>query len=132
MRHGRNILLVGLLVALLACPEAIAAGGYRAHAAPPAYDSSALELVGKGFYRSRAKRRVLRVTVCLRKRIGRRFFDVRCSPPATAERARRVSAEVTVPGCVRGLWRTTVLGEALDRNGNLVNQTNAVSRPFRC
>ncbi len=132
MRHSRQILLVGLALALLACPEAIAAGGCRAHAARPSYDSAPLELVGKGFYRSRAKRRALRVTVCLRKRIGRRFFDVRCSPPTTAERARRVWAQVSVPGCVRGIWRTTVLGEALDRNRNLVNQTSAVSRPFRC
>jgi hypothetical protein len=131
MRNGRYILAVGLLLAVLLGADALAAGGYKAHAARPAYDSSALALVGQGTFHSDAKRKELRITVCLRKRVGKRFFDVRCSP-ATATKARKVVAQVSVPGCVSGTWRTTVVGEAFDRMGNLLNTTSALSRPFRC
>lgn len=132
MRNGRYIFIVGLLLAVLVGADALAAGGYKAHATRPSFDSATLELLGKGIYRSDAKRKQLRITVCLRKRVGKRSFDVRCSPTNTAESARKVSAQVSVPGCVRGVWRTRVIGEAFDRKGNLLDQSTAVSRPFRC
>lgn len=131
MRNGRYILVVGLLLAVLLGADALAAGGYRAHATRPAYNPAALELVGKGTFHSDAKRKELRVSVCLRKRVGKRFFDVRCSP-ATATSTRKVVAVVSVPGCVSGTWRTVVVGEAFDRRGNLLNSSSDVSRPFRC
>jgi hypothetical protein len=70
------------------------------------------------------------VTVCLRKRFGSVSFTVRCST-ATGS-GRRVKASVSVPGCVKGVWRTTVVGEALGRDGNWTDQASAVSRRFRC
>ena len=130
MRNGRYILLVGALAALLLAPGALAAGGFQAQARRPAYDSSALELVGKGVYKSDAKRRTLRLTVCLRKRVGKRFFDVRCATASGT--GKRVKGQVSVPGCVSGAWKTTVVGEALDRDGNLLDTSSAASRIFRC
>jgi hypothetical protein len=132
MRNGRYIFLVGVLLTALIAANALAAGGYKAHANRPSFDSATLELLGNGTYRSDSKRKQLRITVCLRKRVGGRSFDVRCSPTNTAEKARKVTAQVSVPGCVRGVWRTRVVGEAFDRNGNLLDQSTAVSRPFRC
>ena len=73
----------------------------------------------------------LQVTVCLRKRFGRRFFDVRCAT-TTAGKGRRVVGQVSVPGCVPGVWRTTAVGEALNRKGEWVHQARSVSRRFRC
>lgn len=130
MRNGRYIVVVGLLLAALLAPSALAAGSFQAHANRPAYDGSSLQLTGKGIYRSDSKRKTMRVTVCLRHRIGKRFFDVRCA--TTSGSGKKVKGQVSVPGCVKGAWKTTVLGEALDRNGNLLNQSSAASRVFRC
>lgn len=134
MRNGRYILIACLLLALLpaadAFADAFAGAGFQAQAHRPAYDSSALELLGSGVYRSESKRKTLSVTVCLRKRVGRRFFDVRCT--SSTGSGKKVKAQVSVPGCVAGTWKTTVSGEAHDRDGNLLDQSSAVSRPFRC
>jgi len=131
MRNGRYILAIALLLAALAASEALAAAGsYEARAGRPAYDSSSLQLVGKGAYRTPTRHAQLRITVCLRKRTAGRFFDVRCE--TAAAKGKRVKAQVSVPGCVKGIWRTSAVGEAFDRSGNLINQAGAVSRPFRC
>ena len=130
MRNGRYILAAGMILAALLATDALAAGGYEAHARRPAYDSSSLELVGKGAYGSDSKHKTMRITVCLRKRVGKRFFDVRCATASGS--GKKVKGQVSVPGCVAGAWKTTVVGEALDRNGNLLNQSSAASRIFRC
>jgi hypothetical protein len=46
--------------------------------------------------------------------------------------AKRVTAEVSVPGCVKGSWRTTATGEALNPKGEWVHQASATSAPFKC
>lgn len=120
-----------VLVALLACTgPAFAAGGFEARARRPVFDSSALELIGAGGYRSATPSRAVRVTVCLRKRYGRRLFDVRCASASANNQA--VRAQVTVPGCVSGIWRTTALGETLGPHGNWVDRATSVSRAYRC
>jgi hypothetical protein len=138
MRNVRQInrrlaLLVGAAVAatvLLAAVGAAAAGSFAAHAQRPAYDASALELRGHGGYTTARKHSELRVTVCLQKRLGGRAFPVRCETGVAA--GRRVSAEVSVPGCVKGSWRTTSTGEALNPKGEWVHQASATSAPFKC
>ena len=132
MRNGRYIFVISLLLAAFAASEALAAAaGYEARAGRPNYDSSSLQLVGKGSYRTPTRHAQLRVTVCLRKRTAGRFFDVRCET-ATAARGKRVKAQVSVPGCVKGVWRSSTVGEAFGRGGALLNQASAVSKAFRC
>lgn len=131
MRNGRYIFVIALLLAALAGTEALAAGSYEARAGRPVYDSGSLQLLGQGTYRTPTRHAELRVTVCLRKRTAGRFFDVRCET-ATAAKGKRVKAEVSVPGCVKGVWRTSAVGEAFGRGGALLNQASAVSKPFRC
>ena len=55
---------------------------------------------------------------------------MRCE--TTTGSGRKVKGQVSVPGCVAGVWRTTVVGEALNRDGEWVNQASAVSPRFRC
>ncbi|HVW47846.1 MAG TPA: hypothetical protein VHA76_12375 [Solirubrobacterales bacterium] len=138
MRKTRQISrrLTILAIAALAAGAALAAvgvaaaGPYAAHAARPAYDKGALELKGRGGYATLLSHAKLRVTVCLQKRIDGRAFPVRCETGTGA--GRRVSAEVGVPGCVKGSWRTTATGEALNRKGEWVGRATATSAPFKC
>jgi hypothetical protein len=130
MRNGRYIAALALLLAAFFAAEALAASSYSAHARRPAFDDTTLELVGKGSYRSARPHSELRVTVCLRKRTAGRFFDVRCETASAA--GKRVKAQVSVPGCVAGLWRTSSVGEALGRGGGWIKQASAASKPFRC
>jgi hypothetical protein len=116
--------------ALLAAVGAAAAGTFAAHAQSPAYDASTLELRGHGGYTTARKHSELRVTVCLQKRLGGRAFPVRCETGVAA--GKRVTAEVSVPGCVKGSWRTTATGEALNPKGEWVHQASATSAPFKC
>lgn len=116
--------------ALFAAVGAEAAGTFAAHAQRPAYDASALELRGQGGYTTARKHSELRVTVCLQKRLGGRAYSVRCETGVAA--GKRVSAEVSVPGCVQGSWRTTSTGEALNPKGEWVHQASATSAPYRC
>jgi len=116
--------------ALLAAVGAEAAGTFAAHAQRPAYDASALELRGHGGYTTARKHSELRVTVCLQKRLGGRAYSVRCETGVAA--GKRVTAEVSVPGCVQGSWRTTSTGEALNPKGEWVHQASATSAPYRC
>jgi hypothetical protein len=131
---SRRLALFGMVVlaatALYAAVGADAAGSFAAHAARPAYDTSSLELVGHGGYATARGHTELRVTVCLRKSVGRRSFRVRCQTAGAA--GRRVSAEVSVPGCVQGTWRTTATGEALGPKGVWVHQASATSARFHC
>ena len=137
----RNVRLISRRLALLATAVAAAtalhaavgaeaAGTFAAHAQRPAYDASALELRGHGGYTTARQHSELRVTVCLQKRLGGRAFSVRCETGVAA--GRRVTAEVSVPGCVQGSWRTTSTGEALNRKGEWVHQASATSAPYRC
>ncbi len=130
MKNGRYILTATLLIAALCAQMASAAGSSEARARRPSYDSSALELTGVGGYRTEVRHAQLRVTVCLRKKVGARSFDVRCE--TTTGSGRRVIGQVSVPGCVKGVWRTTAIGEALSRDGTWINQAAAVSPRFRC
>jgi hypothetical protein len=130
MRIGRYILALALTAAAIGAAPASADAAAEAHASKPAYDAGSLELIGSGSFRTDTRHSQLRVTVCLRKRFGRVSFTVRCST-ATGS-GRRVKESVSVPGCVKGVWRTTVTGEALGRNGNWTDQASAVSRRFRC
>ncbi|MBS1860470.1 MAG: hypothetical protein JSS68_02040 [Actinobacteria bacterium] len=116
--------------AALAAVGAAAAGTFAARAQAPSYDSSALELTGRGAYTTARGHAELRVTVCLQKRLAGRAFPVRCQTATGA--GKRVSAEVAVPGCVKGTWRTTATGEALGPQGEWVHRASATSAPFRC
>jgi len=133
-RNSRRLgLLATVAVAvttLLAAVGAEAAGSFAAHAQRPAYDASALELRGHGGYTTARKHTELKVTVCLQKRLGARVFSVRCETAVAA--GKRVTAEVSVPGCVKGSWRTTSTGEALNPKGEWVHQASATSAPYRC
>ena len=131
---SRRVALLGVAVlaamGLYAAVGADAAGTFAAHAQRPSYDSGALELKGTGGYTTARAHGELKVTVCLRKRLGGRSFSVRCATGTGA--GTRVSAEVAVPGCVKGSWRTTATGEALNKKGAWVHQASATSAPFRC
>jgi hypothetical protein len=132
--HNRRIALVGMVVlvatALYAAVAADAAGTFAAHAQKPTYDKGALELKGHGGYTTARRHSELRVTVCLQKRFGGRVYSVRCGEATAA--GKRVTAEVGVPGCVKGTWRTTSTGEALNPKGEWVHQASATSAPFKC
>jgi hypothetical protein len=131
---SRRVALLGTTVlaamGLYAAVGADAAGTFAAHAARPSYDTGALELKGHGGYTTVRRHPELRVTVCLQKRLGGRSFSVRCTTGAGA--GKRVSAEVGVPGCVKGSWRTTSTGEALNRQGAWVHRASATSASFHC
>ena len=133
-RISRRVALLGTVVlaamGLYGALGADAAGTFAAHATRPAYDTGALELKGRADYTTARRHAELRVTVCLQKRLGGRSFSVRCATATGA--GRRVSAEVGVPGCVKGTWRTTATGEALNKRGAWVHQASATSAPFRC
>ena len=94
-----TILAIAALAALVAAVGAAAAGTFAAHARTPSYDSGALELTGHGGYTTARRHTELRVTVCLRKRLGGRAFSVRCQTGTGS--GKRVTAEVGVPGCVK-------------------------------
>jgi hypothetical protein len=131
---SRRVALLGTAVlaclALYGAVGADAAGTYAAHAGRPSYDAGALELKGDGAYTTARVHTELKVTVCLQKRLGGRSFAVRCATGTGS--GRRVTAEVGVPGCVKGSWRTTATGEALNKKGAWVHQASATSAPFKC
>ncbi len=131
---SRRLALLGMVVlvatGLYAAVGADAAGTYVAHAAPPTYDTSALELLGDGAYTSLRGDTELPVTACLQKALGARVFSIR-GQTGTAT-GRRVTAQVAVPGCVKGSWRTTSSGEALSPKGEWVHRASATSAPYRC
>ena len=131
---SRRVVLLGTAVlvgmGLYAAVGADAAGTFAAQAQRPSYDSGTLELTGHGSYTTARTHTELKVTVCLEKRLRGRSFSVRCATgTGTGE---RVAAEVAVPGCVKGTWRTTANGEARNKKGAWVHRTSATSAPFRC
>jgi hypothetical protein len=120
-----------VLAALVAAPMSVLAhGSFQAHARQPQFDSGSLRLVGSGGYVTERRHQQIRVTVCLRKRYGSRFFAVRCMTDSDSDR--RVRAQVSVPGCVDGVWRTTALGEALGRSGEWTHAAFDASPRFVC
>jgi hypothetical protein len=133
-KSDRGPLLCALIVALasLAAVPAVVLGhgASGTHAVRPAFDQGALRLVGAGGYATERRHRGIRVTVCLRKRYGGRFFTVRCETDYDDDR--RVRARVSVPGCVDGVWRTTALGEAMGRSGEWTHDAFDASLPHRC
>jgi hypothetical protein len=131
---SRRVVLLGTVVlaamGLYAAVGADAAGNFAAHAVSPSYDTGALELKGHGGYATARSHSGLRVTVCLQKRLGGRSFSVRCATGTGTGKG--VSAEVSVPGCVKGTWRTTATGEARNPKGDWVDRASATSAPFSC
>src|ERR1700749_1492009 len=71
---SRRVVLLGTaglaLLGLYGAVGADAAGTFAAHAQRPSYDSGALELKGHGGYTTVRPHAELRVTVCLRERLG--------------------------------------------------------------
>ncbi len=127
----RRWIAIPLLAAAVLTPAlALAHGSSDAAARRPAFDGGSLKLVGVGAYATSRKHSAIRVTVCLNKRYGRQFFQVQCRTHYDTDR--RVKARVSVPGCVKGVWRTTAEGAALGRGGNWGHGASDSSRPFRC
>lgn len=124
--------IAGLCALALAAVPVIAAahGSATAGAKKPAYDASALELVGRGGFATERKHAAIRVTVCLRKRSNGRFLAVRCETSTDTDR--RVRGRVAVPGCVDGVWRTTAFGEAINRRGVVAHTASKVSAKLVC
>jgi hypothetical protein len=130
IRARRWIALAVLALAALAPALALAHGDSEAAAKRPSFDGSSLKLVGVGGYATSRRHSAIRVTVCLNKRYGGQLFRVQCQTDYDSDK--RVKARVSVPGCVRGVWRTSVVGEALGRGGNWGHTATDVSRAFRC
>lgn len=124
------LVLVALAGAAILPQMAVGHGNSGARAQQPFFDSSAVRLSGAGGYGTNRDHASIRVTVCLEKRYGDSFFTVKCNTVYDSDR--RVRARVAVPGCVRGVWRTTASGEALGRGGNWRHAAAAVSPRFRC
>jgi hypothetical protein len=123
--------LAAALLALAALPVlAFAHGGADANAERPQFDSASLTLVGSGGYATERDHRAVRVKVCLRKRYRGRFVRIRCQTDADNDRS--VSASISVPGCVRGAWRTTAAGQALNRAGRWSHRAFDRSPVVRC
>jgi len=109
---------------------ALAHGVYEARAKRPSFDSSSLRLTGVGGYGTSRAHAQIRVTACLTKRYRGQFYDISCETSYSARQ--RVKANVSVPGCVRGVWKTTAVGQAQGRSGAWTHAAYDVSPPFRC
>ena len=131
--HTTRVLAALVLAAALTVFGPAAAqghGGEAATAREPVVKDDPLRLAGAGIYATDRRHRQVRVTVCLEKRSSGDFVAVRCKTK-TAD-AKRLVARVHVPGCVRGLWRTTVSGEAQGAGGGWRHAATATSDTFRC
>ncbi len=130
-KRARLWIALALMAAAALTPAlALAHGRYGAAARRPAFDGGSLKLVGVGGYATSRKHSAIRVTVCLNKRYGGQFFKVQCRTDYDSDK--RVKARVSVPGCVKGVWRTTAEGAALGRGGNWGHEASGISRPFHC
>ncbi len=129
-RARRWIALPLLAAAALTPALALAHGDYDAAAKRPSFDSGSLKLEGVGGYATSRTHSAIRVTVCLNKRYGGQLFKVQCQTDYDSDR--HVKARVSVPGCVKGVWRTSAVGEALGRGGSWGHTATDVSRAFRC
>lgn len=114
--------------ALAPLAQAVATSGARA--VQPSYDGGAIRLIGGGGYFASGRHVQIQVTVCLQKRSGSSFIDVRCATQTDTDN--RVRARVSVPGCVTGVWRTTAYGQAMGRNGIPKLQAYDASVAYRC
>ena len=118
------------LLAVLAAPAA-GHGSAASVAKRPAERADPLRLVGAGGYEAERRHAGgVRVTVCLERRYSGNFVAVRCN--ANTSQGRRVGARVSVPGCVRGVWRTVAYGQAQNAAGEWRHASTDVSRRKRC
>jgi len=117
-------------LAVFAAP-AVGHGGSISHAVKPETKEDPLRLVGAGGYQAdRRHAGGVRVTVCLERRYSGNFVAVRCNTNTAAGRG--VRARVSVPGCVRGVWRTVAYGQAQNAAGEWRHAAIDTSRRFRC
>lgn len=122
------VVLTGL--AMVAAP-AVGHGGATALAKRPSKIEDPLRLVGAGGYATdRRHAGGVRVTVCLERRSSGNFVAVRCN--TNTAQGRNVRARVSVPGCVRGVWRTVAYGQAQNAAGEWRHAAIDASRRFRC
>lgn len=128
-RSGALVALIALLALMAVVPVAGAASS-AARAAKPSYSASALRLAGVGGYAISAKSASVSVTVCLQKRSGGSFLNIRCKTKKEGDRS--VKARVVVPGCVAGVWRTSVFGFAGTNAGGIKLPATALSPIYRC
>lgn len=128
-RTGALVALISLLAIVALVPIAQAATS-SARAGKPSYSSSTLRLSGGGGFKATGKSASVFVTVCLQKRSGGTFIDIRCNSNSSGGRS--VSARASVPGCVKGSWRTTSVGYATTRTGSTKLPDYSVSGVFRC
>ena len=127
---GAAALVAG--IAALAIVPALASGhGWvSADAERPRFDAGARALVGAGRYSARYPHSGIKVKVCLKRRFDRRFVKVRCQKRTEGDRS--VSAVVGIPGCPKGVWRTTAVGKVRLRSGAWAHRDFARSRTKRC
>ena len=123
---------LALLAALaVIAPTAIGHGNAVSIAKKPAMNEDPLRLVGAGRYATdRLHANGVRVTVCLERRSSGSFVAVRCNTNTGPRR--KVGARVSVPGCVRGVWRTVAYGQAQNAAGEWRHAAIDASRRFRC
>jgi hypothetical protein len=106
-------------------------GGEGAHAKRPVLKEGPLRLAGAGGYETeRNHAGDVRITVCLEKRYSSGFVAVRCNSKTAP--GNRVVARVSVPGCVRGVWRTVAYGQAQNAAGEWRHAAIDTSRRYRC
>jgi len=121
------VLALGAVIPIVA----VAHGTSGAVAKKPNFNSGTQRLSGGGGFGTSRKHSELHIRVCLEKLYGERYFAVRCKNKSRST-ARAVTTRVSVPGCVDGVWRTVVFGEAIGRDGTVKHQASKVSATFRC
>ena len=122
--------LAALAAVAVAPSVAVGHGTAEARALRPSFNAGTVRLSGVGGYGTGRNHASIRVTVCLQKRYAGSFFTVKCKTASDSDR--RVRARLSVPGCVRGVWRTTASGEALGRGGVWRHAASDVSERSRC
>ena len=130
-----RVAFAGALAVLAAlaviAPSAVGHGGAIAVAKRPALNENPLRLVGSGGYvTDRRHAGGVRVTVCLERRSSGSFVAVRCNTNSSPRK--HVGARVSVPGCVRGVWRTVAYGQAQNAAGEWRHAAIDASRRLRC
>jgi len=121
------VLALGAMIPLVA----MAHGTSGAVAKKPNFNSGTQRLSGGGGFGTSRRHSELRIRVCLEKLYGERYFAVRCKNNSRST-TQAVKTRVSVPGCVDGVWRTVIFGEAIGRDGTVKHQASKVSPTFRC
>jgi hypothetical protein len=132
-RNRRAVLIALFAVAavFVAAAPASGHGGETSAARRPVLKDNPLRLVGVGGYETERRHAGgVRLTVCLERRSSGNFVAVRCDTNTAP--GKRVAARVSVPGCVRGVWRTTAYGQAQNAAGEWKHSSIDSSRRFRC